>query len=429
LKKIIFLVFIFFGGVAMSASMFDVDVKGHKVPLIFEENDALPIISMQIVFTNSGQLSSSKDGLASMSSSLLNEGTKKSGSVGFATKLDDKAITISSYAGRENFVIVVSSLKSEFKTAVLLLKELLKDPNYTDDTLSKIKTQKMGWLEQKKSDFDYLGALTLRQNLFEGTNLARDYEGTPTSIKSMTLEQMKNFIHSHLGYNNAIMVIGGDINLENAKEVTKNILSDLPKTEIKVLPKLKASDKELVKYLYNSDTQQAYIYFGAPFDFDYSSDEQYKAKIMEYILGGGGFGSRIMEEIRVKRGLAYSAYATLQRTKSASYLSGYLQTKLENEQKAKEIVREVISDFVKNGITQKELDESKEFLVGSEALQVETLSQRLNRAFDDYYYGRPLDFSSEQNKLIQSVTLKEMNDFIASHKEITKLSFGVVTKK
>jgi len=150
---------------------------------------------------------------------------------------------------------------------------------------------------------------------------------------------------------------------------------------------------------------------------------------MEYILGGGGFGSRIMEEIRVKRGLAYSAYATLQRTKSASYLSGYLQTKLENEQKAKEIVREVISEFTTNGITQKELDEAKEFLVGSEALRVETLSQRLNRAFDDYYYGRPLGFSSEQNKFIESVTLKEMNEFISSHKEITKLSFGVVTKK
>ncbi|MDD5359072.1 MAG: pitrilysin family protein [Sulfurovaceae bacterium] len=413
----------------MSASVFDIDVNGHKVPLIFEENKALPIISMQIVFTNSGQLSSKKDGLVSMSTSLLNEGTKKSGSVGFATKLDDKAITISSYAGRENFVIVASSLKSEFKTAVLLLEELLKDPNYTDDTLSKIKMQKMGWLEQKKSDFDYLGALTLRQNLFEGTNLARDYEGTPKSIKSMTLDEMKDFIHSHLGYNNAIMVLGGDLSLDDAKNITKNILSNLPQTQPKILPKLKVSDKEIVKYLYNNDTQQAYIYFGAPFDFDYSSDEQYKAKIMEYILGSGGFGSRIMEEIRVKRGLAYSAYATLQRTKSASYLSGYLQTKLENEQKAKEIVREVIGDFVKNGITQKELDEAKEFLIGSEALRVETLSQRLNRAFDDYYYGRPLDFSNEQNKLIQSVTLKEMNDFIASHKEIIKISFGVVTKK
>ncbi len=413
----------------MAAVLSDVDVSGVKVPLIFEENKALPIVSMQIVFRNSGQLSSKKDGLVSMSAALMNEGTKKSGSVGYATKLDDKAISISSYAGRENFVIVVSSLKSEFKTAVMLLKELLKDPNYTDDAISKVKMQKLGWLEQKKSDFDYQGALTLRQNLFDGTDLARSYEGTPKSIRSTNLEQMRDFIYSHLGYNNAIMVMGGDIGLNDAKNTTKEILSTLPSAEPKNLPKIKASDKEIIKYSYNNDTQQAYIYFGSPFDFYYSSSEQYKAKIMEYILGGGGFGSRIMEEIRVKRGLAYSAHASLQRTKSASYLSGYLQTKLENEHKAKEIVKEVISEFVAKGITQKELDDAKEFLVGSEALRVETLSQRLNRAFDDYYHGRPLGFSSEQNKLIESVTLKEMNEFIVSHKEVTKLSFGIVAKK
>lgn len=413
----------------MAAVLSDVDVKGVKVPLIFEESKALPIVSMQIVFRNSGQLSSKKDGLVSLSAALLNEGTKKSGSVGFATKLDDKAINLSSYAGRENFVIVASSLKSEFGTAVALLGELLKDPNFTDDALSKVKMQKLGWLEQKKSDFDYQGALTLRQNLFDGTDLARDYEGTTKSIKSINIEQLKDFIRSHLGYNNAIMVIGGDISLNDAKNTTKEILSLLPSTELKVLPQIKASDKEMIRYNYNDDTQQAYIYFGSPFDFDYSSNEQYKAKIAEYILGGGGFGSRIMEEIRVKRGLAYSAYASLQRTKSASYLSGYLQTKLENEQKAKEIVREVIGDFVSKGITQKELDEAKEFLVGSEALRVETLSQRLNRALDDYYHDRPLGFSTEQNKLIESVTLKEMNEFIALHKEITKISFGIVTKK
>ncbi len=413
----------------MAAILSDVEIKGTKVPLIFEENKALPIVSMQIVFQNSGQLSSKKDGLVSLSAALLNEGTKKSGSVGYAAKLDDKAISISSYAGRENFVIVLNCLKSEFKSAVSLLEELLKDPNYTDDALSKVKMQKLGWLEQKKSDFDYQGALTLRQNIFEGSALAQEYEGTPKSIKSISLDEIKDFIHSHLGYNNAIMVIGGDLKLDDAKSITKNILLLLPHVDPKILPKIKASDKEIIKYNHNSDTQQAYIYFGAPFDFDYSSNEQYKAKVMEYILGGGGFGSRIMEEIRVKRGLAYSAYASLQRTKSASYLSGYLQTKLENEDKAKELIKEVIRDFITNGITQKELDEAKEFLVGSEALRVETLSQRLNRAFDDYYHGRPLGFSAEQNKLIQSVTLKEMNEFIASHKEITKLSFGIVTKK
>ncbi len=412
----------------MATTITDIDIKGAKVPLVFEENSQLPIISLQLVFQNSGELSTPHDGLAEMSAKLLSEGTRTEGSIAFATKLDDKAIHLSAYASRENFVIAASSLKSEFKDAVTLLKALLKDPNYTTEALAKIKRQKLGWLDQKKSDFDYQAGVLLRQTLFASTPLARAYEGTEESVRSIAIKDISSFINSHLGYNNAIVVMGGDISLKDAEHTTKEILSLLPKVDSKLLPAIKASVEQKTDHIYNNDTEQAYIYFGSPFDYSYSSDDQYKAIIMEYILGSAGFGSRIMEEIRVKRGLAYSAYASLRRTKVSSYLTGYLQTKLENEESAKALVKEVISDFVAKGITKQELESAKEFLVGSEALRTETLSQRLNRAFDDYYYGRPLGFSKEQNEKIAGVTLKEMNEFIASHPEITKLSFGIVAK-
>jgi predicted Zn-dependent peptidase len=417
-----------FTGEAMAATITDIDIKGEKVPLVFEENSQLPIVSLQIVFQNSGQLSTPHDGLAEMSSKLLGEGTSNDGSIGFATKLEDKAINISAYASRENFVIIVSSLKSEFKDATGLLKNLLKDPNYTSETLAKIKRQKQGWLTQKKSDFDYQAGVLLRQTLFASTPLARPYEGTEQSIKSITIKDIRSFINLHLGYNNAIVVMGGDISLKEAELAAKDILLPLPKVDTTALMQITASSEQRTNHIYNGDTKQAYIYFGAPFDYSYKNDDQYKVKIMEYILGSAGFGSRIMEEIRVKRGLAYSAYASLMRNKMTSYLTGYLQTKLENEEKAKALVQEIISEFVAKGITNDELESAKEFLVGSEALRTETLSQRLNRTFDDYYYGRPQGFSKDQNEKIASVTLKEMNEFIASHPEIVKLSFGIVTK-
>ncbi len=412
----------------MAATITDIDIKGEKIPLVFEENSQLPIVSLQIVFQNSGQLSTPHDGLAEMSAKLLSEGTSADGSIGFATKLEDKAINISAYTSRENFVIIVSCLKSEFKDATALLKDLLKDPNYTSETLAKIKRQKQGWLTQKKSDFDYQAGVLLRQTLFASTPLARPYEGTEQSIKSITLKDIRSFINSHLGYNNAIIVMGGDISLKEAEFTAKDVLSLLSKVDTSPLTQITASSVQKTNHIYNNDTKQAYIYFGAPFDYSYKNDDQYKVRIMEYILGSAGFGSRIMEEIRVKRGLAYSAYASLQRTKVASYLTGYLQTKLENEESAKALVKEVISEFVAKGITNDELESAKEFLVGSEALRTETLSQRLNRTFDDYYYGRPQGFSKDQNEKIANVTLKEMNEFIASHPEIVKLSFGIVAK-
>jgi len=414
----------------MAEMVKEIKIKDTSVPVVFEEGKYIPIVSIQLVFENAGHLSNpqGKDGLADMASKLMNEGTKKDGSVGFATKLDAHAIEIGSHVGRESFVIEVSSLKSEFPYAVERLKELLKDPNYTQDAMEHIKRQKIGWLTQKQSDFDYIAGSKLRETLFKGSALARPYDGTLESVKSMSLDDIKTFIHTHLGYNNAIAVVGGDLSLNEAEYYTKEILDLLPKVEKGSIEEVKASAlKETV--LIPEDTQQAYIYFGAPFDYSYKEKDQYKAKIAEYLLGGAGFGSRLMEEIRVKRGLTYGAYAALRRTKSASYLSGYLQTKLSTQDEAKALVQKVVDDFVSKGITAEELKAAKEFLVGSEPLRTETLSQRLGRAYNEYYYGRPLGFSKEQLKKIETVTLDEMNAFITSHKELSDLTFSIVTKK
>jgi len=427
MKKIIVL-FIVLQGLLMAEMVKEIKIKDTSVPVVFEEGKYIPIVSIQLVFENAGHLSNTKDGLADISAKLLNEGTAKEGSVGFATKLDDHAVDIGSHVGRESFVIEVSALKSEFAYAVERLKELLKDPNYTEEAMAHVKRQKIGWLIQKQSDFDYIAASKLRETLFKGSALARPYNGTLESVKEISLKDVKAFIQSHLGYNNAIAVVGGDLSFNEAEAYTKSILSLLPKVTTAALPSVKASDKKET-VLIEEDTQQAYIYFGAPFDYSYKEKDQYKAKIAEYLLGGAGFGSRLMEEIRVKRGLTYGAYAALRRTKSASYLSGYLQTKLSTQEEAKALVQKVVDDFVNKGITAKELQAAKEFLIGSEPLRTETLSQRLSRAYNEYYYGRPLGFSKAQLQKIETVTLEEMNAFITSHKELSELTFSIVTKK
>ena len=427
MKKLLLLLFTL-QGITMAASLTEIPFKDTKVPVVFEESKGLPIVSLQLVFKNAGHLSNTIDGQADMSAKLFNEGTAKEGSIGFATKLDAKAVDISAHVGRESFVIEVSSLKSEFPYAIERLIELLQDPNYTKEALDQIKYQKIGWLQQKKSDFDYIAASKLRAMLFAGSALARPYNGTVESIKALRLEDIKTFIASHLGYNNTIGVVGGDISEKEANGYLTQILSLLPKVPSREVEKVTASNKKETA-LIDEDTQQAYIFFGAPFDYGYTEKDQYKAKIAEYLLGGAGFGSRMMEEIRVKRGLTYGVYASLRRTKSVSYMSGYLQTKLSTQDEAKALIQSVVDEFIKNGITQKELEDTKKFLLGSEPLRTETLSQRLGRAYNDYYYDRPLDFAKQQLEEIESVTLEEMNTFIKAHKELSDISFSIVTKK
>ena len=417
----------------MAASLNEMTIKETQVPVVYEGGDYVPIVSIQLVFKNAGHLSNAIgkktiDGLADMSAKLLNEGTAKEGSIGYATKLDAKAIDIHASVGRESFVIEVSALKSEFPYAVERLVELLKDPNYSKEALTQIKHQKIGWLKQKESDFSHVASNALRKILFKDTALARPYDGTVESIEKMTIEDIKTFISSHLGYNNVIGVVGGDISLHDAQGYLKDILTLFPKVERTEVTTVATSNLKVTE-LIDEETEQAYIFFGAPFNFSYKEKDQYKAKIAEYLLGGAGFGSRMMEEIRVKRGLTYGVYASLRRTKPTSYMSGYLQTKLSTQDEAKALIQSVVDDFVKNGITEKELEDTKKFLLGSEPLRTEILSQRLGRAYNDYYYERSLDFSKEQLTKIETVTLDEMNTFIKSHSELSDISFAIVTKK
>ena len=412
----------------MAATIKHIEVQGTSIPVIFESDKRLPLVTMQFIFTNSGSITDiEKAGLAKFSAKVMNEGTKKLGSSAFADALESKAIHISSSTGAETFVMEVGSLKEEFDEGLKQFSALLQDPNLTEEAVDKVKTITLGALSSKENDFDYVAGNELKAVLFKGTVLAQPANGTKESIQSIKLEDVKQFIQSHITASNLIVVLGGDIDLELAKKEISKIIQTLPKGNIS---KVKHYDviKKPTENVLKKETKQAYVYFGSPYNISVDSKDYYKARVATFILGTGGFGSRLMEEIRVKRGLAYSAYARVHVSKSSNYMTGYLQTKLESLDEAKKTVKEVVAAFVKTGVTKDELEQTKKFLLGSEPLRVETMSQRLNRTFMDYYKGFELDHSEHELTMIKNLKLKDLNKFIKEHKEILELSFAIVTK-
>ena len=412
----------------MGATIKHIDIKGVQIPVIFEEQKALPILNLQLVFQNSGYIQDfDKSGLVSLSSKLLNEGTKELGATKFAEKLEENAISLTTSNGFETFVIELSNLKEQSQKGIELLTALLKSPNYSQSTLDKLKTMQTGSLKRKENDFDYVSNNQLKSVLFKGTALENPAAGTIESISKIELKDIETFITQTVCLENLIIVAGGDYELKEFEKLVKPLLETLnigKKIELEKVNFIsKKEEKTLIK-----DTQQAYIYFGSSFNIDSKDEENYKAKVASFILGGSGFGSRLMEEIRVKRGLAYSAYGSISVNKSHSYFNGYLQTKNESADEAKKLVGEIIENFVKNGVTQEELSAAKNFLTGSEPLRSETLSQRLNRAFTLYYRGLEPDYSKKELEKIQNLELKDLNEYIKSHNEINNLTFSIVRK-
>ncbi len=309
-----------------------------------------------------------------------------------------------------------------------MLQKLIKSPNFSKESCEKIKLMTLGMLSSKESDFDYIANLNLQKILFEGTPFAHAYYGDAKSIKALKLKDVEGFYKEHLSLENVILVIGGDIELEHAKKLLTPVLMEIKNGKTKSLPYFdaKADGKKVV---IEKESEQAYIYFGAPFYMKSGDEQSYKAKVASFILGESGFGSRLMEEIRVKRGLAYSSYSRTSIGKSHSSFTGHLQTKNENLDEAIKIVKEEIARFVQNGATPEELAQAKRFLLGSEPLRNETLSQRLSRAFFEYYGGFELGYSKKQLAKIEALSLEDLNAFIKTHEEINKLSIAVVTKR
>ena len=421
-------VILILGNILVASQIEKIEIKGVEVPLVLQKEQRLPITSFQFVFKNSGTITDTKAGLAKLSAKMLNEGTKELGSIGFANELESRAIHISATAGTETFVIEIDVLKESMQEAFTYLHMLLSSPNLSEKALTKVKTTTIGALSRKESDYDYLAANTLKSLLFKDSPMQHPADGTIESVESITLKDIQAFLEAHLGLSNMIIVAGGDISVKEIETSIVKTFDILPKegnndTLLHVKTAAKAEEKVLKR-----ETEQAYIYFGSPYNLRFNDKDVYKAKVATFILGSSGFGSRLMEEIRVKRGLAYSAYARNSFAKSSNYFNGYLQTKIESLNEAKDTVKEVIKTFTKKGVTQEELDQAKKFLLGSEPLRVETLSQKLSRTFMEYYKGEALGSSKDELDKIEALSLDELNAFIASHDEINDLSFAIVTQ-
>ncbi|MGM0622988.1 MAG: M16 family metallopeptidase [Campylobacterota bacterium] len=411
-------------GILMGANLEYIEVKDTKIPLIHEKDGTLPIQSMQLVFVGGGNLFAHKNGLSRFSAKILSEGTKTLGATAFANELEKYAISLSANSGNETFVVELTALKEYFDKGLGLTKELFTDPNITQKSMQKVATNYTGELYQRETNYDYLANRELKGLLYEGTLASYT---KPQDIDKINAEDVKKFLKDTLTLENVIVLTGGDMSAESAKEKAVDFLTIFAKGEKFSLPYYRA-EKNADTKIQHKQSDQAYIYFIAPFT-QLEPKQQYKAKLASFILGSSGFGSRLMEEIRVKRGLAYSVHANITTNKTHSYFSGHLQTKIDSADEAIEVIEELIGEFIQKGVTKKELEDAKKFLQGSDPLRRETLMQRISIAFMEHYKGLPLGYSHTQLQDIADISLSELNAFIKDHAEIADLRYSIVTAK
>lgn len=399
----------------------DLKYKNLNIPLLYEFDSSMPVVNFKLIFKASGSVANGKfPGLANLVAKMLNEGTSKLGVSEFANLLELKAVNLTVFSGFETFGFEINTLKENFDYGLNLLISLLKDPNFTQKTLDKIKTLIKGEIASNNTDFDYLSRTELNRLLYENTSLEYPQIGTLESIDKIGLNEVKRFFNS-LFLENLFIVLAGDIKENIDLNELLNCFKNGNKNE---LPFIKTSDEKKLSFV-KKQVEQAYIYFGAPYNV--KKDEIFKANVAIFIFGSSGFGSRLMEEIRVKRGLAYSIYARADFGLSSSKIWGYMQTKNESKDDAIEVIKSEFLKFVKDGVSQDELNSAKNFLLGSVVLQKETMFGRINIKQKEFYMGEEFGELERTLEKIKALNLDDLNKFIKAHDEILNLSFSVVS--
>lgn len=399
----------------------DLKYKNLNIPLLYEFDSSMPVVNFKLIFKASGSVANGKfPGLANLVAKMLNEGTSKLGVSEFANLLELKAVNLSIFSGFETFGFEINTLKENFDYGLNLLISLLKDPNFTQKTLDKIKTLIKGEIASNNTDFDYLSRTELNRLLYENTSLEYPQIGTLESIDKIGLNEVKEFFDA-LFLENLFIVLAGDIK-ENID--LNELLNCFKNGNKNNLAFIKTSDEKKLSFI-KKQVEQAYIYFGAPYDV--KKDEIFKANVAIFIFGSSGFGSRLMEEIRVKRGLAYSIYARADFGLSSSKIWGYMQTKNESKDDAIEVIKSEFLKFIKDGVSQDELNSAKNFLLGSVVLQKETMFGRINIKQKEFYMGEEFGELERTLEKIKALNLDDLNEFIKAHDEILNLSFSVVS--
>ena len=383
-----------------------VSIGGIEAWLIRDHRN--PIISLRFAFRGGAALDpSGKGGLASFVSSLLDEGAGDFDSMAFQQTLEDKAIRLSFDAQKDTFGGQLQTLTRNRDEAFDLLKLALIKPRFDIEPLKRIRAQTLVRLKREKEDPHTVAARALFGGLFPNHPYGRPSDGTEETVKGLTIKDLRTFIRDRFGRNNLIVGVVGDVTPDILGKLLDETFSELP---IKAAP-WRLNDVEPVfngkTRVINKNIPQSTIIF-ADAGLKREDPDFYTAVVMNHILGGGSFTSRLYAEVREKRGLAYSIYLSLYPFDASAVTIGGSGTANEKVGKTLEVIKKEWKRMAENGVSEMEMNDAKRHLTGAFPLRFSS-SGRIARILVSMQLANlRIDYLEKRNSYIEAVTQKDI---------------------
>jgi zinc protease len=298
-------------------------------------------------------------------------------------------------------------LKKDLDKGLDLFMEVLTQPIFPEEEFKREVEKTLAAIQSGEDQPEEVAEKAFLKTLFLNSPYGHPVEGTKESVPKLTREGIVRFYRSYYHPNNAILTVIGDMTNEELKGKLIPRLEKWPVGEIPKLPFISKFEKEQKTVKVNRPITQANILLGHA-GVSRENPDFYAITVMNYILGGGGFASRLMAEIRNKRGLAYSVASFFDPGKYPGSFQIVLQTKNPSARDAISLSLQQMERIKKELVSEKELEGARKYLIGSFPMRLDTQGKLANFLTQVEYYGLGLDYPEKYPSLIQSITREEV---------------------
>jgi zinc protease len=380
--------------------------KGIKAWLV--EEHSVPLIAIKFAFAGgASQDPTGKEGLATMVADLLTEGAGDLTEEAFKAEVSSLGLRLSLTAGRDAIYGGLETLSKRFGRSAALLRLALTAPRFDEDAIERVRSQRLTDLAIAANEPNRVAVDRWYQEAFPDTAYGRPADGTPQSVTRIVRDDLASQHAKLLARGVLKVVIVGDIDKAAAAAALDEIFGDLPgQAQVALLAKADPRPRA-APVVVEKDLPSATAAFGLPSLA--SKDADFPAlEVLNHIIGSGDFDAVLTEEIRVKRGLAYSVQTGLVHDSITSLLLGAFSTKNETMGSALGVLKEVLLKMAREGPNAAQFENAKRYLTGSFLLDFDTNAKVASSLLAIWVDGEDPDYLQRRNQKINAVTLADV---------------------
>lgn len=389
------------------------------------EEPSIPIVALEISFAGGARLDpEGRTGLANMMSALIEEGAGELDAVGFSKARDELSARFGFSAGRDSLEVSARMLVETLEPSVDLLATALAAPRFDPEPLERVRAQLVSIIAEAGTKPDSVAADAWYAEAFPDHPYGRRTDGTVDSVAAITRDDLVAARARLLTRANARIAVVGAIDAERAGRMIDTVLAGLEQGTPLVYKRAAEAPPPGLRVIDLDVPQSAAIFGQAGVTRD--DPDFIPAYVMNYTLGGGGLSSRLMQEVRQKRGLAYGVYSYLAvRDETALYL-GAVQTVNERMAETLDVIKGEWARMATEGVTADELDRAKRYLTGAFPLRFDSNARIANYLVFVQEENLGIDYIDRRNDLIEAVTLEDVKRVAARLLKPENLSIVVV---